>query len=299
MKTVMSRVRLLVVVGCAAIVSTGCLEWDQQVLTFRYDRKSDTLLIFQDYRGIYGADDKERLLDSEISQLDSVLQGGRTFFFANWIFEINLQKLPDTIADLREATADRVTEQELNHRGLALMEFARKHCSIENGDFYLDDKKRISAVQRVKITKVSELLTLAEAAILATYKDEAVKHQDDLDRQTYLNQVSAEGWKFIRFEGNQLVVRVPVTKEDYQKQFRNEANEEEMANFEKAGMKFEHRGGVLTYRLGKPKSRFTRVEVDTFTKIFRDNLRAHLPADIKVKEKYDADAAARKFVLGK
>ncbi|MGB0578569.1 MAG: hypothetical protein ACPGVU_02605 [Limisphaerales bacterium] len=299
MKAVLARVRILAVAVLATIVSTGCLEWDQQVLTFRHDRKSDTLLIFQDYRGIYGADHQTKLLDSEVEQLKSVLKGRRTFFFSNWILEINLQALPDMIADLENESPSRVTEQEMHRRGLLLMKFVQQNCSIENGDFYLDDKKRISGVQRVKIRKVSKLLPLLNAAVLAAYKDEAMKHQDDLARQTYLNQVSGEDWQFVRFNGNQLVVPVPLTKEDYEKQFRSESSSVEMANFEKSGMKFEHRDGVLTYSIGNPKGRFTRVEVETFTATYRDNFRAHLPKDIIVKEAYDSDAAAKKFVLGK
>src|SRR5881409_2309150 len=50
----------LVLVACLALFS-GCLEFEQQTLTYRYDAKTDTLRIFQSYQGIFGADAKDRL----------------------------------------------------------------------------------------------------------------------------------------------------------------------------------------------------------------------------------------------
>lgn len=299
MKSVLSLLRLPVLAVIAAIAFTGCLEWDHQVLTYRYDRKSDTLLIFQDYRGIYGADNPDKLLANEISQLKSVLKGGRTFFFANWVLEINLQALPGVIADLRDKAADSVAEQEMNQAMLPVMELFAKNCTIENGDFYLDGKGRISVVQRVKIAKVSQLFALLNPALKSVYKHEAAKHLEDLDRQTYLNQVIMEEWKFVRFQGNQLIIRVPLSAEDYEEEFRSASSRESMDRFTKAGIRFEQRDGVLTCRMGQSKDQLTRIGLDPFSKEFRDNLRAHLPADIKVKKQLDTAAAARRFVLGR
>ncbi|MBG87739.1 MAG: hypothetical protein CMO80_12660 [Verrucomicrobiales bacterium] len=85
--------RKLSLLAIALPMLAGCIEWDHQEVRYRYDAKADRLRIFQNYEGIYGADKKDSLSSSERSQLKSVLAGGRTFFFANWIVEINLPEV--------------------------------------------------------------------------------------------------------------------------------------------------------------------------------------------------------------
>ena len=69
----------------------GCLEFEEQSMSYRYDEKTDTLYIFQDYRGI-AASSGEKLSADEVQQLESVIKTERTFFFANWIFEFNREE---------------------------------------------------------------------------------------------------------------------------------------------------------------------------------------------------------------
>src|SRR5438477_5063230 len=57
----------LVLVVCLALF-TGCLEFEQQTLTYRYDAKTDTLRIFQSYQGIFGADAKDGLSQDAASR---------------------------------------------------------------------------------------------------------------------------------------------------------------------------------------------------------------------------------------
>src|SRR5439155_20837429 len=81
---------------------TGCLEFEDQTLTYRYDAGTDTLRIFQDYHGIFGADDTAKVTEAEVEQLDSVLKGQRTFFFANWILEYNREQLRELLQELKD-----------------------------------------------------------------------------------------------------------------------------------------------------------------------------------------------------
>jgi len=90
-------------VACLALF-TGCLDFEQQTLTYRYDAKTDTLRIFQSYQGIFGEDTNDGLSPDEIEQLDSVLSGQRTFFFANWIWEYNHDELRQTMDELKHQT---------------------------------------------------------------------------------------------------------------------------------------------------------------------------------------------------
>src|SRR5436190_1284717 len=70
-------------------VLTGCLEFKEQTLAFRHDLKNDSLRIFQEYHGIFGAAKPESLSQEEEEQLHSVLTTQRTLLFTNWIFEFN------------------------------------------------------------------------------------------------------------------------------------------------------------------------------------------------------------------
>jgi len=64
----------------------------------------DTLRIFQSYQAIFGEDSKDGLSHDELAQLDSVLTGQRTFFFANWIWEYNHDELRQTMDELKHQT---------------------------------------------------------------------------------------------------------------------------------------------------------------------------------------------------
>ena len=69
------------------LLTSSCIEFEKQTLTFRYDRTEERLRIFQVYEGIFGGERQEGLKDDEKKQLDSVFERERTFFFANWIWE--------------------------------------------------------------------------------------------------------------------------------------------------------------------------------------------------------------------
>src|SRR5205814_7227167 len=98
-------------VACLALF-TGCLDFEQQTLTYRYDAKTDTLRVFQSYQGIFGADTRDGLSQDELAQLDSVLTGQRTFFFANWIFEYNRDQLRETVEKLKQSDAQQELKME-------------------------------------------------------------------------------------------------------------------------------------------------------------------------------------------
>ena len=82
-------------------------------MVYRHYPKADTLVIWQQYEGIYGDDGFEGLSPKEIDQLHSVLEGQRTFFFSNWITDYNAQQLADEVAKMRDKLrADDWTEEE-------------------------------------------------------------------------------------------------------------------------------------------------------------------------------------------
>ena len=56
------------------------MDFEKQTMVYRHYPKADTLVIWQQYEGIYGDDGFEGLSLEEIDQLHSVLEGERTFF---------------------------------------------------------------------------------------------------------------------------------------------------------------------------------------------------------------------------
>src|SRR4051812_6522369 len=137
-----------------SLALTGCLEFKEQTLAFYLDAPHDTLRIFQDYHGIFGAKGAEGGLDiEEQEQLQSVLTTERTFFFTNWVYEINkanikaeLEKLhapkkPDAEAQ-PDHDAKAYSAEELK-RVEQLARLVLDNVHIENGTPYFDAKHRL------------------------------------------------------------------------------------------------------------------------------------------------------------
>ena len=129
----------------------GCLEFEDQTLSYRYDSGTDTLRIFQDYHGIFGADDTAKVTDAEMEQLDSVLKGQRTFFFANWILEYNREQLRELLEQLKDPQKRK--EMKLSEPASAgyekLLTLALDNVRVENNGFYFDEIGRASCRERV------------------------------------------------------------------------------------------------------------------------------------------------------
>jgi hypothetical protein len=81
MKSTVLMLRVIIVLA-AVTVTAGCIDFDGQLLSYRYDQAADTLRIFQLYEGIH-TDKKAAPDNSEIDDLRSVVCGERTFLFTN------------------------------------------------------------------------------------------------------------------------------------------------------------------------------------------------------------------------
>lgn len=274
---------------------TGCIEWEHQVVRYRYDKQTDTLLIFQDYQGIYGADQPAQLSDTEIEQLDSVLRNQRTFFFANWIFEISLNTLEQLQADMRDNSGDSVAEDEERMDMLALLKVVIPNCSIQNGDFYLDDKRRISGVQRVQIRNISKILPRLNDAIRAAFKSEARTKPADVEAQMNYNQVADGKWTFVELQGNQIRVRFPHTAHFEEQDLKDV----DLTEFAKSGIKISLKNRVTTATIGKQDDRITTIAYDPFNKPYRDNLLKHLKGKVRIQDSLNVEAVAEQFLAAR
>jgi len=288
----------LLAVCTLLFVGLGCIEFERQVMTYRYDRASDSLLIFQDYQGIYGGDNPAKLAGIEASQFQSVLSGGRTFFFANWIFEINLKTLRDLIVDLPDKPSDTVAEDEFNLASLAAAKIFAANCKIENGNLYLNKQGRLSGTQQVKISNLREILPALEEVLKAYFKAEAGKALADHDRQAAVDTMSRAGWKFIELTGNRIILRLPMSEAEYLSSFNKGTEQEFFRKLKAAGISVRHSKGILTVSMGREADDVTRISFSPFTKGYRNNLLKHLHAKdtMEIRKSFNSDQAARKFL---
>ena len=278
---------------------TGCLEFEDQTITYRYDAKTDTLLIFQDYRGIYGASDKAQLNEEELTQLDSVLKGRRTFFFNNWIFEYNGDSLHEALDNFR----DPIKRKEANEPETAiaayekLLALAIENMRIENGRFYLDGKGRLSATQRVKVTQVSRLIAVGNGAIAEALKAEAAKDSTSPEDRTVYLKASQGPADFIRLDGNVLTVHFPMKREEFDKAMTDEdAGARQWREFKRQGGKISYENGQASWRYGTATDSLTTLALPVFAGPYVTNAVVAVKQRAGIAVKFDSAAAAKKFV---
>lgn len=293
------RFSLAAVLLVTTLTFTGCIEWEHQTVSYRYDRKTDTLLIFQDFQGIHGANNQDKLIDKEVTQIKSVINGERTFFFANWVFEINMKQLRDQLADLKDESGDTVDEDVALRKTISALELFLKNCSIENGDFYLNKQKDLSATQRITIRNVSKILPLVNEALKAVFKAEASKSLEDMDAQAAWDLVRKADWTFLEFKGNQIIFKFPDPKSAEESEKKpSKFDEEELADWKRAGVELTYKDDVRHGQIGQVKDKVTRMSYKPvgFDGSYSDNLLKHLQGTTKILGSLDAEKAAQSFL---
>ena len=149
---------------------SGCIEFEDQEVRWRYLPEEDAIVAVLRYQGIYGGEGKRKadktpgkqLTEGEIKQLTSVMQGGRAFFFGNWISEFNrnqIEKGLEEFADVPEGIDSR------------LMNLLLKEVKVANVGFYVDEKGWLCGAQTFQIDNGSDLLDLTNKKI----SDEVLK----------------------------------------------------------------------------------------------------------------------------
>ncbi len=294
----MSRHLFLVALVTALTLLTGCIEFMDQTVTYSYDAKSDTLRIFQDYHGIFGADRGDGLSADETEQFDSVLKGQRTFFFSNWIFEFNAGLLreqlknyndPDQRKEMKKTPA--VIEREEQLIFLLL-----DNVKVEDGPFYLDADGRLCGVQKVTVTKTSKIIASANEVIRDAYKAEAEKEETSPQEKAIFLKATERPKEFIKLEGNRLTVTLPVTREEYEKSFGGGADApKQVAEFRKSGGRASYENGEGTWSLGAVTDKLTSLTMSMSDKAYMPNMLAVARKRPGVQEKFDAKAAAGEF----
>ena len=288
----------LVLVVCLALF-TGCLEFEQQTLTYRYDAKTDTLRIFQSYQGIFGADAKDGLSQDELAQLDSVLTGQRTFFFANWIFEYNRDQLRETVDKLKQSDAQQELKMEPAALGKveSLLKLLLDNVRVENGPFYLDRQGKLCGVQRVTIKQCTKIMAAANPVIRDYLKVEAAKDDTSAENRSLYLKSAERQREYFQIEGNQLRLHWPVLRQDYEKSFGPNAEDaKQIEQFKRCGGKIGFANDELTMIAGEPTNKTTTIRLPVSAKPYVPNALEAVKKRATIQGKFDAEAAAREFV---
>lgn len=277
----------------------GCLEFEEQTMSYRYGVESDELRIFQVYRGIFGVDGGPTLSGDEQKQLDSVLGGERTFFFANWIFEIDLAALRDFREQLKDPqqtdfpAADRPALTKL-------LDTAVASIRIENGATYLDGEGRLSGVQSVTVSKASDLLAAINACTPALLKaqaaEEATSPADRLAIEAFLRKGDA---KLVHRQGNRFSLTWPMSPASYEEEFGAAAeNQQRLREIRAAGIGISFEDGVATFSVGDRDADSTSITLTFSNEKYRPNAVGAVKEKRPVEPAFDPVAAGKTFLLG-
>ncbi len=287
---------LLAATLCGAVLSqTGCIEFNRQTMAYRHDAKSDTLYIFQEFRGIYGADKKDGLSDNEVQQIQSVLDGQRTFFFANWILEFNREELRKWIEKPPDSPPSPESEKAARKQYVELIRLLLDNVKIENDPLHLDNSEQLAGTQRVTIKNLSRIVKTANDTIHAFLQTQAESVNED--KAKLYRAAVKKRMKFIRIDGNRISADFPLPRSIYESDFeKDEANREFADRFRKAGGSLGHRNGTVEYRLGKPDEKITRLTMDVHSQPYSPNVLEHLRKEHKILPKFEVAAALEKFL---
>ncbi|HEY1173862.1 MAG TPA: hypothetical protein VGH19_21030 [Verrucomicrobiae bacterium] len=288
----------------------GCLEFEEQSMSYRYDEKTDTLYIFQDYRGIFGGSRKETLTSNkdsiaeEVEQLESVLKRERTFFFGNWITEFDREAFIEYSKELKSTPADENSKLNAEERKLllALIESLLANVKVENGPFYYDAKKRLCGTQKVTLTKASEIIRNANRTMPMVLKSIAKEDSTTAAEKALILKAMEKRKDFIHLEKNIFSLVFPMSKPEFDKTFGPNAEPDLMVQeFKKCGGKIEFKDDEVHFSLGTPQDRITTLTLPV-AKAKKD-YQGYLPNAVDevrkravILEKYDVEAARKEFL---
>ena len=281
---------------------TGCLDWVQQTATYQHDPKTDTVRIFQTYHGLFGSDEPAEITRNEIEQLDSVLKGQRTFFFANWIAEFSRAKIEEALTNSLAAAPDgtgaelaRQTAQKQNLE--ALLKLLLANVRVENGVFYLDTEKRLGGVQRVTLSRFSQLVPAANRVLRDLIIEEAAKLDGADERKARLNRWLERKEDVLTVTGNRLLIRGPVTRAEYEKAIADDAKYQKvLAEFVAGGGEIRHENDAVIVRIGTETAPRVSVRLSVAEKPYRTNLVHYLQGRQPIRPTFAPEAAAAEFL---
>jgi hypothetical protein len=230
-----SPTALVILFICTALSS--CIEFESQDLVYHHDEEKDEIRITLNYQGIFGNLDKgqntqnnpediatkDRLNLKQISQLESVLEQKRAFFFSNWIFEYD----PRTLSEI--LTKDKPTT-ERSVFGKPEKEFIQsliKEIKVENVGFFRNEKGQLCAAQTLKISNASGIIEQANEVLGRQVKARIQEMREERDRKVPNAFTAAtidlietrvrDGFPFIKIQGNLITINLIMTPPDQER----------------------------------------------------------------------------------
>jgi hypothetical protein len=279
----------LLLLACCGL--TGCIEFTRQTMSYRHDSARDTLYIFQDYQGIFGANRDDRLDANEAEQLASVLKGGRTFFFSNWITEYNRTTLEEAL----KAPKGEINKNEEHEQAVrALAEIALANVRVENVGFYKNQAGQVCGAQRVTIQQCSRVLAALNRLVPHLLREGAERTEmTEADRQSLL-KVADSGGPFIRLEGNRLEVRWPMNDADYREFYLSP----QFRALRESGGSASHQEGSLVIKVGDAKAATVSLTLPFAEKPYAPNVLGEAERHGMLKA-FDPKLAANEFLQRK
>lgn len=240
---------------------SGCMAFEEQSLSFGYDRGADRLDIHQIYSGIHGKKGVRELLADEFDQLKTVMEGGRTFFFANWLYEINLPELKKHLEPSPETAES--AHPEFDEAVHTFSQLLVRNVRIRNERFFLDPQERLSASQQVQISSFTEVLASLNRMIT-----QAVLHDKNdwipvASRPRFLD-AAREDFSWTQVEGDDLVLRIPLLERDYKTVLDDLRAKGGKTGFTKMlgqEIRVSYAEGVATFHIGHPQKNLTTIRL--------------------------------------
>jgi hypothetical protein len=216
---------------------SSCIEFEQEKLTYIHDEEKDELRVTLTYEGIFGNLDKgqnsqngpndlateDRLNQKQISQLESVLEQKRAFFFSNWIFEYDQRTLSEILTKDKPTTERSVfgkPEKEL-------IQSLIKEVKVENVGFFRNEKGQLCAAQTLKISNASGIIEQANEVLGRQVKARIQEMREERDRKVPNAFTAAtidlietrvrDGFPFIKIQGNLITITLIMTPPDQER----------------------------------------------------------------------------------
>ena len=216
---------------------SSCIEFEQEKLTYIHDEEKDELRVTLTYEGIFGNLDKgqnsqngpndlateDRLDQKQISQLESVLEQKRAFFFSNWIFEYDQRTLSEILTKDKPTTERSVfgkPEKEL-------IQSLIKEVKVENVGFFRNEKGQLCAAQTLKISNASGIIEQANEVLGRQVKARIQEMREEIDRKVPNAFTAAtidlietrvrDGFPFIKIQGNLITITLIMTPPDQER----------------------------------------------------------------------------------
>jgi len=240
-------------VACLAFfLFTACLDFEKQTMTACYYPKVDTMVILQNYEGIFGDDLENGLSEEELEQLNSVLNGRKTFFFDNFGSVYDVDQFKEFIVEMKAELAKGNAELDgaIVERRIELIKLLLANVKVDTGPFYLKKNDRLCAMQRVTIRNVKKVIKATNISLRDLILSEP--NDGDLDDASWvlLRKAVTRGEDLLLIKDNQLQIQIPMTAKGYRQLFF--AKDDPIgAELAKLGVHLAHAGQVATVAIGK------------------------------------------------